>query len=208
MATPFHKEMDAPLGAINVGANLAAAAILPLLAQVNLLLTGAFGLGPLKADLVAQFKAAVAISVSFGDPIAMLKAAIAAILNVTASLQAALALGIPTPSIQVSASIALAAALQVKLGGINLLIDLSLGVRLKGLNFLAQLNGALSLGPATLYTWSDQPMSAFASDVATHNWTIDGYNPADPLCRVSGVMIMAKDPSVYAGFSFLFPMPP
>ena len=193
-----------PLSALNVGASLAASAMLPLLGQINLLLTGAFGLGPLKADFMAQYQAALNISISFGDPIAMLKAAIAAVLSVTASLSAALALGIPPINLQVSASLALMAALEVKLGGINLLLDLSLGVRLAGINFLAQLRAALSAGPVAMYGWQELPLASLMGEVGGYNWAADGFYPGDP---TMGVLLIAKEPSAAAGFSFLFGLP-
>ena len=204
MPQPFQKMVSAPLGGINVGASLAATAIVPLLAQLQAMLTASFGLGALKADLVAQFKASIGISVAFGDPIAQLKMAIQASIQVVAGLQAALALGLPTISVQVSVSLQIAAVLQIKIGGINLLIDLTLGVRLAGVSFLAQLQAALSAGPATLYAWTNTPMNTIQSQIGSYLFNADGFNPGD---NVSGVMILAKDPSFYAGASFLFLMP-
>lgn len=166
------------------------------------MLSGAFGLGPLKADLTAQFNASIGISIAFGDPIAALKLAISASASVIAALQASLAIGIPPISIQVSANIALAAALLLKIGGINLLIDLSLGIRLAGINFLAQLQAALSLGGCVLYGWSGQPFAAAIGQVAGYpGYVADGFGPAD---TTYGVMIVTKAPAAVGSFQFMF----
>lgn len=209
MPTPYtFKHVGAlPFGGINAGASLAASAMLPLLAQINLLLTGAFGLGPLKADLVAQFKASIGISIGLSDPIAALKAAISASLQVVAQLRAALSIGLPSLSIQVSAALSLAAALQIKIGGINLLINLSLGIRLAGINFLAQLNLALSLGSCNFYAFFDTPMGTVQGTMATYPFAADGIASAS---HVTGIMIVAQQPALaaYSAFSFMFPIPP
>jgi len=166
------------------------------------MLAGAFGLGPLKADLVAQFNASIGISIAFGDPLTALKMAIAASISVIAALQASLAIGIPPISIQVSVNIALAAALLLKIGGINLLIDLSLGIRLAGINFLAQLQAALSLGGCALYGWSGQPfVNALGQIVGYPSYPADGFNPPD---ITYGVMVVTKAPAAVGAFQFMF----
>lgn len=190
-----------PIGSFNIGAALAASAMAPLLAQLNFLLIDPFGLGSLKADFSAQFKAQLNFSITFIDPIASLKAAIAGVLGVVASLQASLALGIPPLGIQVSASLGLAAALSVKLAGINLLIDLTLGVRLVGINFLAQLTAAISAGPVVAYGWSGITTTTLKSQIAAYNFGVDGFAPLD---TVSGVMLLTKDPGAFTAMSFLF----
>jgi hypothetical protein len=203
MPAPFDKILGPlPLSACVTGAASAALALPPLLAQIQLMLSGAFGLGPLKADLTAQFNASIGISIAFGDPLAALKLAISASASVIAALQASLAIGIPPISIQVSANIALAAALLLKIGGINLLIDLSLGIRLAGINFLAQLQASLSLGGCVLYGWSGQPFAGAIGQVIGYpNYLADGFGPAD---TTYGVMVVTKAPAAVGAFQFMF----
>jgi hypothetical protein len=198
----FHKTVGpVPIGTFNIGAAASAAAIAPLLAQLNLVLVDPFGLGALKADFVSQFKANLNFSVSFADPIAALKAAISGVLSVVSSLQASLALGIPALGMQVSASLGLAAALSAKLAGINALMDLTLGVRLAGVNFLAQLSAALSAGPVVAYGWSGITTSDMQTQIASYNFLPDGFAPLD---TVDGVMLVTKNPSAFAGMQFMF----
>jgi len=202
MPAPFGKLVGpVPLNLCVSGAASAALALPPLLAQLQLMLSGAFGLGPLKADLSAQFNASIGISVAFGDPIAALKLAISASASVIAALQASLSLGIPPISIQVSANIALAAALLLKIGGINLLIDLSLGVRLAGINFLAQLQAALSLGGCVLYGWSGQPFGAALAQLGGYPFAADGFAPAD---NTYGILLVTETPAAVGAFQFMF----
>lgn len=187
---------------MHIGAAAAASAILPLLAQMQLMLGF---IGGLKADVVAQFHAAVAFQISFVDPVAAIKNAITAALRVVAGLQASLQLGIPPLGVQVSASINLAAALQVRLSLINAAIDIALGVRLTGLNFLGQLTGALNAGPIVGYAWNSQSMLALQGEIAGYNFAADGFGPLTP---VSGVMILTGAPSAYIGLQFMFVTPP
>ena len=85
--------------------------------------------------------------------------------------------------------------------GINLLIDLTLGVRLAGINFLAQLGAAISAGPAVGYGWSGISMAALQTQIAAYNFLADGFLPGD---TVSGVMLLTKSPSAFVGMQFLF----
>lgn len=207
MPVPFKKIAGPlPLSGVMNGAALAALNLPPLLAQIQALIHGAFGLGPLKADLLAQFKASVAISVSFGDPIAALRAAIQAALQVVASLRVMLSLGIPPINLQVSASLALAASLQVKIGGINLAIDLALGVRLAGLNLLAALQLHLSLGNVSLYGWSEQTMPQVQAQIQAYPFNGDGFLPNQ---QTYGIMLATATPGASASFAYMFlPLPP
>src|ERR1019366_3564721 len=191
MPSVFQKTLGpVTLGAFNIGAAAAGSAMVPLLAHLNLMLVDPFGIGALKADFVAQFKAQVNFSVTFSDPITLLKQAISSVLQVVASLQVALALGLPPMGIQISASLGMAAALQARIAGINLLIDATLGVRLVGVNFLALLNAAISAGPVVAYGWSGITMATLQAELAAYPFAVDGFLPFNP---VSGVMVMTKD---------------
>lgn len=204
MAAPFHKVVGpVPMTVAASGAAQAALALPPLLAQIQAMLFGAFGLGPLRADLLAQFNASASFALTYTDPLAALKQALAATLQVTASLQAAIAAGIPPLGIgvQVSANLALAAALQAKIGGINALIDLALQVRLEGLGLLAELEAALALGGVTVYAWEGQDMQTAQAQIAAHGFQGDGFSPGQ---NTYGMMLVTAAPGASSSFRFLF----
>jgi hypothetical protein len=186
------------LGSLNIGAALAASAIIPLIAEIDLAITF---IGGLKADFVAQFNAAVSFQINFSNPLLTLSAGISAALQVIAGLQAALAIGIPPLSVQISASIAIAAAASLKIGLLNIAIDLALGVVGVGVNFLANLQASLSAGPASIYGWSAISMATLQGQIAGHNFTADGFAPAS---TVYGVLLMTAAPSAFVGMQFLF----
>lgn len=207
MPTPYSLQASGTLGSLNPGAAAALVAITPLLAQIDGLLGAQFGLGSLKADLVAQYQASVSLAVTISDPLASMKAVLEASIAVVSQIQAALAAGIALPTFTVSAvtQLQLIAALQVKIGAINALIELALGVRLAGLNFAGQLQAALSAGPAALYAGTGQTLAASLAQISSHDYSDAGLAPGD---TVHVVVLVSKAPSFYAGASFLFPMPP
>lgn len=186
------------LGQLNVGASLAVSAIIPLIAELDVAINF---IGGLKADFSVQLNAAINFQINFSNPLLTLAAAINASIQVIAGLQAALALGIPPLSVSISASIAIAAAATAKIGLLNVAIDVALGVVGVGANFLAQLQAAIGAGPATLYGWSAIPMATLQAELATHNFTADGFAP---LSSVYGVMLLTAAPSAFAGMQFLF----
>jgi hypothetical protein len=194
----FQLVLSGNLGQLNVGAALAASAIIPLIAEIDIAI--AF-IGGLKADFSAQFNAAVNFQINFSNPLAALAAAIAASIQVVAGLQAALALGIPPLTVSISASVAIAAAAQAKIGLLNAAIDVALGVVGVGANFLAQLQAAIGAGPVTLYGWSAIPMATLQGEIAAHNFTADGFSPAS---SVYGVLLLTASPSAFVGMQFLF----
>lgn len=186
------------LGTLNIGAALAASAIIPLLAQIDLNI--AF-IGGLKTEFSAQFNAAVNFQISFSNPLLTLSVGIQAALQVIAQLQAALAIGIPPLTVTISASIAIAAAAAIKIGLLNVAIDVALGVVGVGASFLASLQASLSAGPVTIYGWSGIPMSTLQGEIAGHNFLADGFPPAS---SVYGVLLMTAAPSAFVGMQFLF----
>lgn len=198
MPNPFHLAAEGTLGHVNVGAALAAAAIIPLIAELDLAISF---VGGLKLELSASFNAAVNFNISFTNPLAALAAAIQASIQVIAGLQAALALGIPPLSISISASVAFAAAISAKIGLLNLFIDIALGIVGVGASFLADLQASLGAGPVALYEWDGQSMAGLQGQIATYNFNGDGF---PPLSTVYGVMLMTAAPSAYVGMQFLF----
>jgi hypothetical protein len=186
-----------PLGAVNVGLDGAVTLVGPLLAQVDLMVTGPFGLGSLIADLQAQLQAALSAQVTFSlqivDPIAYLRTLLASVLQVQASISAALSLGLPIlPPLGVSFS--LGGALSLRIGGINALIQAVLAVKLPIVNLFAGFN--LSAGPIVLLSVGYASVSTLASSVVEYgalvSGGIGGILPFDP---VFGVIMLTKDPS-------------
>lgn len=198
MASPFQKIVSGTLGELNVGAALAATAIIPLLAEIDVAISF---IGGLKADFQAQFNAAANFQASFINPLATLAAAIQASIQVVAGLQAALALGIPPLGFSVSASVAIAAAASAKIGLLNIAIDAALGVVGVGASFLAEMQAAIGAGPVTLYGWSNITTAAVQGEIATYNFAADGFAP---LSNNYGVMLMTAAPSAFVGMQFLF----
>jgi len=207
MPTPYTLRVSGTLGEINVGARLAILGLIPLLAQIDAFLNAQFGMGALQLDYAVQLQAALNVHVEITDPTALLTGAIKAAAAALVQLEAALAAGLVPPSIAIgaSANLSLIAALQAKIGAINLLLDLALGVKLSALDLLAQVKGALSVGPAALYAGTGQGLSTALSAIAAHDYSDAGLAPGD---TVDILVIVSKAPGFYAGASVLFDMPP
>lgn len=207
MPTSYALQVAGTLGEINIGARLAVAGLLPLIAQLDAMLGAQFGLGALQADLAAQLQAYLSVSIEVSDPTALLTAALKGLLTAVAQIEAALAAGIVPPSIQISASatLALVAALQAKLGGISALLDLTAGVRLAAVGLVGELTAALSVGPAALYAATNQTLTAALGQISGHDYSDAGFAPGD---TVTVVVIVSKAPGFYAGAQILFPLPP
>jgi hypothetical protein len=194
-----------PLGGINVAANTSLVLMAPALAQLDLALTGSFGLGALQSDIAAQFDAAMAAQVSLGlqvsNPLDALKQALEAAIAIQASIVATIALGIPAASqeigVSISASAAISASLAARLGGIQALITGALSVKLPAANFLGELAGNLSVGPVVLLSFSapDTLSSVGAELDALFGAGITGIAPFD---EVYGVVLVTKAPSAWA----------
>lgn len=191
-----------PIGGINVAASAAVGVVAPLLAQIDLALFGAFGLGPLQADIALQFNAAIDLELTLGLTISDPFAGIAALANLLASLQ----LVLPTVSVSaaIGANIALAAALGIKLGGITLLIDLMLAVKLPAVSFFANLAAALSAGPVFLLNFEslilDGGLAGAGAQIAAQfaAGLVSGASSISPFEPVYGVILLTKEPTVFA----------
>ena len=200
------------LGELNNALSAALGFLAPLTAELDLYVTGAFGLGALMAELQAQYSAAIqaeaSLSLQVTNPLAAVQAAITAFGQLAAALQAALALGVPTLGVQlgaqVTAAAALAGSLQAKLGGIRALITGSLDLKLRALNLLAGLEGSLSAGPIAVLSFEGEALREVGAEVAVRFSTALGSSapilPSDP---VSGVLLVTRDPAVFAALSAL-----
>jgi hypothetical protein len=195
------------LGEINIGLMAAFGLLNPLALQLDLFISGQFGLGPFMADLQVQFQAAISAQLSLGiqisDPFAAVRALITAAANLQASLQLALAFGLPTVSIQLSAqlsaALALSASLQLKLGGIKLLLAGAINLKIPLLKLIADLQAALSAGPVHLLSFTGSNLATTGAQISSAFG--GGLGPDDPITpgeMVSGVVMIMKDPVVFA----------
>ena len=195
------------LGEVNIALLAGVGLLNPLLLQLDLFITGQFGLGPFLADIQVQFNAAIALqlqlSFSISSPFLAIQATITALANLQASLALALAMGLPVVSLQISAQIAAMASLQAtlafKLGGIRALLAAGLAVKIPALRFVAQMNAALSAGPVHVLSFTGDMLAVTGAEIAAA--FASGLGPNDPILpteQVSGVIILTKDPAVFA----------
>lgn len=211
---------DFPLGGINVSLAASVTLVVPLLAQIDLLLAGSFGLGPLLADLSLQLSASISIGISLGlsisNPFLDISLTLNAVFSLVASIQASLALGLPQISVQLSvslsASLAIGAALSLQVGGISLLISASLALKLPVVSLMAQIGAALSAGPIVLlsfgYASPVEALSLVGTDfgalastgITTTSLTGVHIAPSDP---VYGAILLTKDPTAAAAMGLI-----
>lgn len=200
------------LGEVSIAASIAVGFMIPLSAQLDLALFGTFGLGALQADLSAQFNAALALnaslSISVSNPIASYQAALAALIQVQASIQLALSMGIPTIGIDIAASISATAALTgiltAKIGGMTALIEAALQIKIGAGQFIGELSASLGAGPIDVLAFGfDTPMTAaqVGAEAQVLFQALPGIQPTD---NVSGIMIVTKNPAASAAIAALF----
>lgn len=200
------------LGEINIGLAVGIGLMNPLLLQLDLFLTGQFGFGPFLADIQAQFNAAISaviqLSIGISDPLAALRALLAALLQVQASLAVALSFPLPVISIQASAQVSiltsLSTSLSLKIGGIKAMLAAGLAVKIPALQFIADFRAALSAGPAHLLSFTGDSLAVTGSQIATQFAAgLGPTDPINPLDAVSGILILTKDPAVFAALGVI-----
>jgi hypothetical protein len=209
---PTNIVISGTLGDINVAAAFAGSLLFPLSAQLDGLLT--FALGPLQADLAAQFNATLAaqatLTLQIGDPTAALQLALSALAQLQAALQAALQLPPVNLSLsaELTASAALIATLKAKLGLIDVLIKAALQIKASSLKFGGELQAALGAS-AVLVTFSGTTLAVAGDDIKT---LFDAGVPPIGPGSVSGIIIVAETVAGFtASLDFLFgatPPPP
>jgi len=197
------------LGSLNVGLSAALGFLYPLGAQIDLLI--GLGLGPYEFDLALQFDASLALQATFGlqigDPLVALQLAIQAVAQLQASLQAALTLPPITLSLsaELGASVALAGALSAKLGGLKLLIEAALNVKIPAMKLAADLTASLSAGPAFLLSFTGG-LGAVGGEINTDfgSGLTHGSNNISPGDDVLGIILVTKNPTAKTAISALF----
>lgn len=195
------------IGEINVGLAASLGFLNPMALQLDLFISGQFGLGPFLADIQAQFNAAILAQATIGlqltSPLLTIQALMMAAANIQAALQLVASLGLPTISLQLNlqlaATLALVAKLQLQIGGIKAMIAAAVNVKIPALRFIAEMQAAISAGPlhllsftgSTLSTTGGQINGAFSGGLGPSNI----INPGD---QVSGILLVTKDPAVFA----------
>jgi len=172
----------------------------PLAAQIDVALWGSLGLGSLQADLSARLQAAIQASVDLGlhisNPYIGFQAALEGVVQLQAQIMAALSGAIPAVSIdasaQLAANAALIADLELRLGGLNAMLDAVLKVKLPAVNLVA----GLRVGPVTLLAWEDEPKSEVLMEI-TKILDSSDYSGANTY----GVLLLTKSPDAYAGIA-------
>lgn len=203
------------LGEFNVGAAAAVGLLNPLAAQIDGLI--ALGLGPFQASLNTQFNAALAAQmqlsiIGVNDTLAALKASIAAVVSLQASLQAALALGLPPISLgaEIGAQGALALTLKAQLAGLQGLIRAALAAKVPAIQGASALGGALSAGPFFAVSFSGVQLQAvsswLASEVAAGGLSADSQVLASNE-QTFGVLVFGTNPSFQAAFGAIIAVP-
>jgi hypothetical protein len=195
------------IGEVNVGLAAGLGLLYPLLNQFDLMLTGSFGLGALLGDISMQLSAALALqldmAVQVSNPLAALLAAIQATAQLAAQLSATLALGLPTIQVAVSANFSAVAALSAKLGGLQLLLQLGLAVKIPVVDFIAQLD--MSAGPVVALSFGTPGVDTLsgigAAFQSRFNANLEGINPWD---QVYGICLVTKAPRVWAAMGAMF----
>lgn len=181
----FIVQGDMSMGACAPG--LAAAlnlAIIPGLASLDAMMFGTFGLGPMKLDLQAQLDAAININLSW-DPML----AITGMANCMAAIQANL-----LPQVDMSASAS--AKLAPMIGGINLLIDAALQVKVPMLQAQADMNAFIS-GPAIRYAVWTGTSGQVSSELA-------GFMAATGSGQLYALVLVSSSPSFQTSIQGLF----
>lgn len=200
------------LGQVNIGLAAGLGLMNPLLLQLDLFLTGQFGLGPFLADINAQFAAAIAatlqLSIGISNPLQALQALLTALAQIQASISVALAFPLPVLSVQASAQLsavaALSASLSLKIGGIKALIQAGLAVKIPALQFVAKFAAALSAGPVHLLSFTGGTLGVTGGQIAAQ--FASGLGPSDPINPfepVSGILLVTKDPAVFAALGVI-----
>lgn len=199
------------LGSINVGLAAAVGLLGPLMGQLDFMLYGSIGIGALGADfavqLSASLQASAGIALSIGNPFIGFQIALSAIVSLQAQIALALSGAIPAfsleASIQLSANAALSANLLARIGGLELLIQAALLLKIPVLELLARLN--LSAGPFMLVSWENLRLDAAGTQFAldASNGIAYGPNSVGAAEPTYGIVLFTKSPAAWASLQAL-----
>lgn len=206
---PLHVVGSFPLGSINIAADLAVTVTAPVLAQLDLMLFGPFGLGGTAADLALTFNASIdaslQISLGLKNPAQVIQNTLAQLAQIQSALTAAANISVPTIQIsaQLAANIATQAAVGVKLAGVQAQIAAALAVKSPVVDLISSLSASLSAGPIVVASWGYAAAPDFLVNIGAEIDTafssgIGGILPTD---TVYGVLLVTKDVSASAAIS-------
>lgn len=192
---------------INVAAKAALVLLNPLLAQIDFTLFGSLGLGALQADLSAQLSASLQATLDIGigisNPLLGFQAALAGIAVLEAQIALALSGAIPSISIQAGAQLSalasFSALLAVQIGGLEVMIQAALALKIPAAQFAAALQAALSAGPLFVLSFEDTPLSSVGTSLSgDFSAGLDnGGNHIGPSDHVYGIVIVTKAVSAW-----------
>lgn len=159
----------------NVSGALAIGVINPLNAQLDFSLFGSIGLGAIQANLAAQLSAVLKASFDIGlnitNPFIGFQLALTGAAALMAQITAALNGAIPAVSIdatgQLAANAALAAILEIQIGGLQALIDGMLQLKMPAVQLAADFAAALALGPIQVLAWDSEDMASVKARIDT-----------------------------------------
>jgi hypothetical protein len=199
------------LGSLNFAAAAVVGTLLPLCAELDAFI--GISLGPITADLQAQFHASLDFSLNaslgISNPFLSIQLALSAIAQLQAALQASLAL--PTITIGINANItaaaSLAAALEIKLGLLNAAVKALLVLKIGAVELAGIVSAKLSAGPAVLVEFGSAGTSTLAMNGADINTLFasglslgGGISPFD---TSFGYILVTKAPAAKAGLDFI-----
>jgi hypothetical protein len=199
------------IGSVSFAASAAVASILPLCAELDAFI--GVTLGPLQADLTAQFRASAdfALNASLGitTPFLSVQLVLQALVSLQGALQASLALPsiALTASVDVSASLALTAALGIKLGLLNAAVKAMLVLKIGAVELAGQIGGVLSAGPVVLVEFGGLGTTTLAGNGANiAGLFATGLSLGGgilPLEIAEGYILVTKAPAAKAGLDFI-----
>lgn len=199
------------VGSVSFAAAAAVNSLLPLCAELDVFIGAQ--IGPLIADLQAQYRASLDFSVNASlaliNPFQIIQDVLRAVIQLQASLQASLAL--PAIGLGVNANITaaatLAAALEIRLGLLNAAIKALIALKIGALNLAGIIAGKLSAGPVVLLEFGALGASTLAvagTDIATKfgsGLTLGGG--ISPVDISFGYILVTKAPVAKAGLDFV-----
>jgi hypothetical protein len=199
------------LGSLNFAAAAVVGSLLPLCAEIDAFI--GINIGPLTADLQAQFHASLDFSlnatIGISNPFLSVQLALSAIVQLQAALQAALVLPSITIGINagITAAASLAAALEIKLGLLNAAVKALLVLKIGSVELAGLVAARLSAGPAVLVEFGGAGASTLAMNGADINTLFasglslgGGISPFD---TSFGYILVTKAPAAKAGLDFI-----
>jgi hypothetical protein len=215
MADP-HVVLAEDLLHINLAASGALAVLNPLLFQIDFSLFGSLGIGALQADLQVQLDAALQASFNLGigisNPYIGFELALAGIAELQAQISLALSGALPSISIdasfQISALLNFSALLSLQIGGLEILLQAALAVKIPAMKFAADLTANLNVGPIFLLAFNTEQgapqtlasVGASLNSQFSQGLTYNG-NTINATDEVYGIVLMTASPSAWAGIS-------